>query len=184
MQPIAGSANEPAVARVHALKAPRRSSLPAGSQMPSAAEQYLVSSYAALTARRARDPKRTDQGAASASLASITIGGSVDKLQAAHVEEPAPAHPSRRPHELNALDSKDDHDRPRNGTRNRRAAAFRLSASCAASLNANMARMPAGTTLQPTAWSTRHGCARRLRESDWQSRAHFLAAAAEAMRTS
>jgi RNA polymerase sigma factor (TIGR02999 family) len=48
---------------------------------------------------------------------------------------------------------------------------------------ANMARMPAGTTLQPTALV--HEAWLRLGGSDkasWQSRAHFLAAAAEAMR--
>jgi RNA polymerase sigma factor (TIGR02999 family) len=49
--------------------------------------------------------------------------------------------------------------------------------------NANMARMPAGTTLQPTAlvheaWLRLGGSAK----ASWQSRAHFLAAAAEAMR--
>lgn len=49
--------------------------------------------------------------------------------------------------------------------------------------NANMARMPAGTTLQPTAlvheaWLRLGGSAK----AGWQSRAHFLAAAAEAMR--
>ena len=48
---------------------------------------------------------------------------------------------------------------------------------------ANMARMPAGTTLQPTAlvheaWLRLGGSAK----ASWQSRAHFLAAAAEAMR--
>ena len=46
-----------------------------------------------------------------------------------------------------------------------------------------MARMPAGTTLQPTAlvheaWLRLGGSAK----ASWQSRAHFLAAAAEAMR--
>jgi RNA polymerase sigma factor (TIGR02999 family) len=49
--------------------------------------------------------------------------------------------------------------------------------------NANMARMPAGTTLQPTALV--HEAWLRLGGSEkasWQSRAHFLAAAAEAMR--
>src|SRR5262245_66525405 len=48
---------------------------------------------------------------------------------------------------------------------------------------ANMARMPAGTTLQPTALV--HEAWLRLGGSEkasWQSRAHFLAAAAEAMR--
>jgi RNA polymerase sigma factor (TIGR02999 family) len=49
--------------------------------------------------------------------------------------------------------------------------------------NANMARMPAGSTLQPTAlvheaWLRLGGSAK----ASWQSRAHFLAAAAEAMR--
>ena len=49
--------------------------------------------------------------------------------------------------------------------------------------NANMARMPAGTTLQPTAlvheaWLRLGGA----EKASWQSRAHFLAAAAEAMR--
>jgi RNA polymerase sigma factor (TIGR02999 family) len=49
--------------------------------------------------------------------------------------------------------------------------------------NANMARLPAGTTLQPTAlvheaWLRLGGSAK----ASWQSRAHFLAAAAEAMR--
>ena len=49
--------------------------------------------------------------------------------------------------------------------------------------NANMARMPAGTTLQPTAlvheaWLRLGGSVK----ASWQSRAHFLAAAAEAMR--
>jgi RNA polymerase sigma factor (TIGR02999 family) len=49
--------------------------------------------------------------------------------------------------------------------------------------NANMARMPAGTTLQPTAlvheaWLRLGGA----QQASWQSRAHFLAAAAEAMR--
>jgi RNA polymerase sigma factor (TIGR02999 family) len=49
--------------------------------------------------------------------------------------------------------------------------------------NANMARMPAGTTLQPTAlvheaWLRLGGA----HKASWQSRAHFLAAAAEAMR--
>jgi|SRR5688572_27352362 RNA polymerase sigma factor (TIGR02999 family) len=49
--------------------------------------------------------------------------------------------------------------------------------------NANMARLPAGTTLQPTAlvheaWLRLGGSER----ASWQSRAHFLAAAAEAMR--
>lgn len=48
---------------------------------------------------------------------------------------------------------------------------------------ANMARMPAGGTLQPTAlvheaWLRLGGAER----ASWQSRAHFLAAAAEAMR--
>lgn len=48
---------------------------------------------------------------------------------------------------------------------------------------ANMARMPAGTTLQPTAlvheaWLRLGGSSK----ASWQSRAHFLAAAAEAMR--
>ena len=48
---------------------------------------------------------------------------------------------------------------------------------------ANMARLPAGTTLQPTAlvheaWLRLGGSAK----ASWQSRAHFLAAAAEAMR--
>lgn len=49
--------------------------------------------------------------------------------------------------------------------------------------NANMARMPAGTTLQPTALV--HEAWLRLggnEKASWQSRAHFLAAAAEAMR--
>ena len=48
---------------------------------------------------------------------------------------------------------------------------------------ANMARMPSGTTLQPTALV--HEAWLRLggsRKASWQSRAHFLAAAAEAMR--
>jgi RNA polymerase sigma factor (TIGR02999 family) len=48
---------------------------------------------------------------------------------------------------------------------------------------ANMARMPAGTTLQPTALV--HEAWLRLGGSDkadWKSRGHFLAAAAEAMR--
>jgi RNA polymerase sigma factor (TIGR02999 family) len=48
---------------------------------------------------------------------------------------------------------------------------------------ANMARMPAGTTLQPTALV--HEAWLRLgggEKASWQSRAHFLAAAAEAMR--
>jgi RNA polymerase sigma factor (TIGR02999 family) len=49
--------------------------------------------------------------------------------------------------------------------------------------NSNMARMPAGTTLQPTAlvheaWLRLGGA----QQASWQSRAHFLAAAAEAMR--
>jgi RNA polymerase sigma factor (TIGR02999 family) len=49
--------------------------------------------------------------------------------------------------------------------------------------NANMARMPAGTTLQPTAlvheaWLRLGGSGK----ASWQSRAHFMAAAAEAMR--
>jgi RNA polymerase sigma factor (TIGR02999 family) len=49
--------------------------------------------------------------------------------------------------------------------------------------NANMARLPAGTTLQPTAlvheaWLRLGGSTK----ASWQSRAHFLAAAAEAMR--
>jgi RNA polymerase sigma factor (TIGR02999 family) len=49
--------------------------------------------------------------------------------------------------------------------------------------SANMARLPAGGTLQPTAlvheaWLRLGGSER----SSWQSRAHFLAAAAEAMR--
>jgi RNA polymerase sigma factor (TIGR02999 family) len=49
--------------------------------------------------------------------------------------------------------------------------------------NANMARMPAGTTLQPTAlvheaWLRLGGA----EKASWKSRAHFLAAAAEAMR--
>ena len=49
--------------------------------------------------------------------------------------------------------------------------------------SANMARMPMGSTLQPTAlvheaWLRLGGADR----ADWQSRAHFLAAAAEAMR--
>ncbi len=48
---------------------------------------------------------------------------------------------------------------------------------------ANLARMPAGSTLQPTAlvdeaWLHLGG----TEKSSWQSRAHFLAAAAEAMR--
>ena len=48
---------------------------------------------------------------------------------------------------------------------------------------ANMARMPSGTTLQPTAlvheaWLRLGGSSK----ATWQSRAHFLAAAAEAMR--
>jgi RNA polymerase sigma factor (TIGR02999 family) len=49
--------------------------------------------------------------------------------------------------------------------------------------SANMARMPMGTTLQPTALV--HEAWLRLggsEKADWQSRAHFLAAAAEAMR--
>jgi RNA polymerase sigma factor (TIGR02999 family) len=49
--------------------------------------------------------------------------------------------------------------------------------------SANMARIPAGTTLQPTALV--HEAWLRLGGSEkatWQSRAHFLAAAAEAMR--
>jgi RNA polymerase sigma factor (TIGR02999 family) len=49
--------------------------------------------------------------------------------------------------------------------------------------SANMARMPMGSTLQPTALV--HEAWLRLGgtdKSDWQSRAHFLAAAAEAMR--
>jgi RNA polymerase sigma factor (TIGR02999 family) len=48
---------------------------------------------------------------------------------------------------------------------------------------ANMARMPAGSTLQPTALV--HEAWLRLggyEKSDWKGRAHFLAAAAEAMR--
>lgn len=48
---------------------------------------------------------------------------------------------------------------------------------------ANMARMPAGSTLQPTALV--HEAWLRLGgsdKSDWKSRGHFLAAAAEAMR--
>ena len=48
---------------------------------------------------------------------------------------------------------------------------------------ANMARMPMGSTLQPTALV--HEAWLRLggsEKADWQSRAHFLAAAAEAMR--
>jgi RNA polymerase sigma factor (TIGR02999 family) len=48
---------------------------------------------------------------------------------------------------------------------------------------ANMARMPAGTTLQPTALV--HEAWLRLggtEKASWQSRSHFLAAAAEAMR--
>lgn len=48
---------------------------------------------------------------------------------------------------------------------------------------ANMARMPTGSTLQPTALV--HEAWLRLggtENADWQSRAHFLAAAAEAMR--
>jgi RNA polymerase sigma factor (TIGR02999 family) len=47
----------------------------------------------------------------------------------------------------------------------------------------NMARMPSGCTLQPTALV--HEAWLRLggtQQADWQSRAHFLAAAAEAMR--
>ena len=49
--------------------------------------------------------------------------------------------------------------------------------------NANMARLPAGTTLQPTAlvheaWLRLGGSGK----ASWQSRAHFMAAAAEAMR--
>lgn len=49
--------------------------------------------------------------------------------------------------------------------------------------NAKMARLPAGTTLQPTAlvheaWLRLGGSGK----ASWQSRAHFLAAAAEAMR--
>jgi RNA polymerase sigma factor (TIGR02999 family) len=48
---------------------------------------------------------------------------------------------------------------------------------------ANMARLPGGTTLQPTAlvheaWLRLGGSAK----ASWKSRAHFLAAAAEAMR--
>lgn len=48
---------------------------------------------------------------------------------------------------------------------------------------ANMARLPSGSTLQPTAlvheaWLRLGGSAK----SDWKGRAHFLAAAAEAMR--
>lgn len=51
---------------------------------------------------------------------------------------------------------------------------------------AQMARQPAGYTLQPTAlvheaW-LRLGGAHRSSESEWSNRAHFLAAAAEAMR--
>jgi RNA polymerase sigma factor (TIGR02999 family) len=49
--------------------------------------------------------------------------------------------------------------------------------------SANMARMPVGSTLQPTALV--HEAWLRLGgtdQADWQSRAHFLAAAAEAMR--
>ena len=49
--------------------------------------------------------------------------------------------------------------------------------------SANMARMPMGSTLQPTALV--HEAWLRLGgtdQADWQSRAHFLAAAAEAMR--
>ena len=49
--------------------------------------------------------------------------------------------------------------------------------------SANMARMPMGSTLQPTALV--HEAWLRLggsEKADWQSRAHFLAAAAEAMR--
>jgi RNA polymerase sigma factor (TIGR02999 family) len=49
--------------------------------------------------------------------------------------------------------------------------------------SANMARMPGGSTLQPTALV--HEAWLRLggsEKADWQSRAHFLAAAAEAMR--
>ena len=48
---------------------------------------------------------------------------------------------------------------------------------------ANMARMPMGSTLQPTALV--HEAWLRLggsEKTDWRSRAHFLAAAAEAMR--
>jgi len=48
---------------------------------------------------------------------------------------------------------------------------------------ANMARMPSGSTLQPTALV--HEAWLRLggsEKSDWQGRAHFLAASAEAMR--
>ena len=48
---------------------------------------------------------------------------------------------------------------------------------------ATMAKLPAGSTLQPTALV--HEAWLRLggtRDADWQSRAHFLAAAAEAMR--
>lgn len=48
---------------------------------------------------------------------------------------------------------------------------------------ANMARMPMGSTLQPTALV--HEAWLRLggsEKGDWRSRAHFLAAAAEAMR--
>jgi len=48
---------------------------------------------------------------------------------------------------------------------------------------ANMARMPSGSTLQPTALV--HEAWLRLggsEKADWHSRAHFLAAAAEAMR--
>ena len=49
--------------------------------------------------------------------------------------------------------------------------------------SASMARMPVGSTLQPTALV--HEAWLRLGgtdQADWQSRAHFLAAAAEAMR--
>jgi RNA polymerase sigma factor (TIGR02999 family) len=49
--------------------------------------------------------------------------------------------------------------------------------------SANMARIPMGATLQPTALV--HEAWLRLggtEQADWQSRAHFLAAAAEAMR--
>src|ERR1044072_6735882 len=49
--------------------------------------------------------------------------------------------------------------------------------------SANMARLPPGSTLQPTALV--HEAWLRLggsEKADWQSRAHFLAAAAEAMR--
>jgi RNA polymerase sigma factor (TIGR02999 family) len=49
--------------------------------------------------------------------------------------------------------------------------------------NAHMARMPSGSTLQPTALV--HEAWLRLggsEKSDWNGRAHFLAAAAEAMR--